>query len=145
MAHYREDKEGVKMSSIYKALKVDGKKIDEHRYVMELALGRKLGRDEVVHHINGYKRDNRIENLQLMTLSEHSKMHMKEIDTEERRDYLSRVRKGKPNYRCRAFDHEQEMKIRDEVKNGKSCCAVAKEYGVAKTTISRMINGKSYF
>ncbi len=38
-------------------------------------LFRPLTADEVVHHINGDKTDNRIENLQLMTNAEHTIMH----------------------------------------------------------------------
>ena len=55
----------------YKAIRVNGKKVDEHRYIMEQYLGRKLSRDEVVHHKNGEKDDNDVDNLEVMDLSEH--------------------------------------------------------------------------
>ena len=47
----------------------------EHRTIMEQHLGRPLTDDEVVHHINGDTFDNRIENLQLMTRTEHTRLH----------------------------------------------------------------------
>lgn len=54
---------------------VNGVEVLEHRHVMEQHLGRKLWRGEIVHHTNHNRLDNRIENLQLMTRSEHTTHH----------------------------------------------------------------------
>jgi len=59
----------------YKQIKVNGRKMYEHRWVMEQHLGRSLRSDELAHHRNEDKRDNRIENLELTDAVTHGRGH----------------------------------------------------------------------
>ncbi len=58
-------REGTAKRGGYWGITRDGKSIPEHRWVMQQALGRPLLRDETVHHLNGVRDDNRLENLEL--------------------------------------------------------------------------------
>lgn len=59
----------------YLFVKHKGKVTPQHRVIMENIIGRTLKNSEIVHHINENKLDNRPENLQIMSKSEHQRIH----------------------------------------------------------------------
>ncbi len=69
----------------YRVLCFNGICIQEHILLMEEKIGRKLRKDECVHHIDGCRSNNDINNLKLMTRGEHSRLHR-----------LQEVKDGKP-------------------------------------------------
>lgn len=65
----------------YVEIRVDGRYRYEHRVVVERAMGRRLSRNEIVHHKNGDKQDNRLENLEVMGRGEHTRHHLPRLGT----------------------------------------------------------------
>jgi len=65
----------------YKVKSISGKKLQEHRLVMQLHLGRELTKEEIIHHIDNDKSNNELDNLMLFpTKSAHTKYHYEQGD-----------------------------------------------------------------
>lgn len=73
----RKNGDGSLRPDGYKIITESGNRIMEHRSLMEKALGRKLTNVEVIHHKDGNRLNNSIENLEVLTNAVHVTMHLK--------------------------------------------------------------------
>ena len=62
----------------------NGKQARQHRLIAEQMLGRPLNNGEVIHHKNGNRSDNRVENIEVLSQSEHMKKHITKEEASRR-------------------------------------------------------------
>jgi hypothetical protein len=134
---------GVDMTYRYKKITTpDGRRMDEHRYIMEQRLGRKLEFNEVVHHNdNDSKNNDEDTNLELKSRSKHASDHMKEIWQSGR---VSCVYHPVPRLKLRRLTQEQADQIRVLNVSGFAQRKLANMFGVGRQCIRRILANETY-
>jgi hypothetical protein len=111
------------------------KTVPAHRFAAYCFFGEELYKHECVRHINGEKTDNRKSNLLLGTLADNYK------DNSEswRKDFADKGAAVK-----RKLSDIDVLEIRSMLANGDSYRQISSKFGVAKSTIQQIKEGKSY-
>lgn len=121
-----------------------GKKgrVMEHIVIWEKENGKELPEGYVIHHINGIKDDNRIENLLMMTSAEHTKFHhINSKRTDETKSKISiKAKQRLENPKNHPMYKEIPIKkLYSMVKSGYTVKYVCEMYNICKTTYYKKI------
>ena len=104
----------------------------QHILVFEKHTGIQVNRDCIIHHINGDKKDNRIENLCLMSFGAHSAMHNKRrtVSEETKRKISAKTKarmKNKANHPSyKAIDINELRRLKEQGCSVKKICEALK-------------------
>lgn len=108
----------------YKKIRVGNKYVFEHRYVVEQHSGEKLDNKLDVHHIDGDKLNNHIDNLIVLTKSQHAIAHN---------------RRGENNNKTK-LSEDQVIEIREKYAMGTSSIKLGKLFNVHSSNIRYIVN-----
>lgn len=107
---------GLSPHTVTRLIHRNGKKVHEHRWIMEQHIGRKLKTNEHVHHKNGDPLDNRIENLEILDAGEHLRRHNQKYPDFKNCAECGKVFKVNPRKRKRhktcSKECAQKMRVR---------------------------------
>lgn len=130
----------TKSNGYIKVLVGNGTYRSLHVVLVEEFLGRSLGKNECVHHCNGNKRDNRLENLELMTRSEHSRLHCTLLSDESRKKAkIAKLGKFKKETHSCWKKNVTDIDVIKAIKSNATFKEAAKKLGICPDTLRSRI------
>lgn len=138
-----------KVAKGYIEIKTERGFVREHVYVMEMHLGRRLLRGEVVHHKDENKSNNALSNLEVMTHGDHTREHHTGVKRDASvRKNISKSLAGRSKIHGhigRKLTEEKVVKIRELCRDESFCQAeTARLYGVTRAAIRAVIQNKTW-
>lgn len=116
--------------------------IFEHRVMAEMHCGRFLKLEEDVHHKNEIKHDNRIENLEIISHSEHTILHnLGSVQSEATRRKISDKAKERfSNKKNHPFYKDVDDELIEMIKDGKKPTEISKKLNITRKTVYNKID-----
>lgn len=153
MEHVRKNEKPVGHERInnkgYVVVKTEEGFRRKHIYVMEQKLGRKLRIGEVVHHVDGNKLNNTIENLSVMLSSDHTILHhtgaKRSAETRHKISVKAKARAGRIKHPSQKLSKDQVIEIRFKYEQSDSgYTTLARQYGVTRANIRNIVKRKTW-
>jgi hypothetical protein len=134
---YRPDHFNVMKSENWKGY------VYEHKFIVEQSIGRPLEKDELVHHVNQQRDDNRSENLLLMKKWDHHKRIPRQCCDCK---VVLRNRRAVRCYECscrarRKVQRPDRQRLLSDLEH-MSYLAVGRKYGVSDNAIRKWLRSK---
>ena len=127
----------------YKRIKKNGIFSDEHRRVWVEHYG-EIPKGYIVHHINGNKTDNRIDNLEIMTRKEHCLLHGADKNLEKGRGVGHGFKKGNVPHNHSGKKHELAYAVAKMIENQHRICQIVETLNVSRYFVNDVKRKKCY-
>lgn len=127
----------------YKAIKIEGRKIDLHRHIVKGYLAINLSFNDVVHHKDENKWNNDPDNFQIVSRSEHSRMHMtgRKLSTATK----SKMRRiGRALRTGAKLTIESVIEIKHALAKGEPGSSIAERFKISRPNVSDIKTGRKW-